>query len=217
MADTFRAHDLLWLSDRAELSTAEPPPPWLDAVLRPHRPLVVRRAPRLESGLVPVGIRGAGREQRCAAWVPATQIVRVVHPEHIATQAGWRHHPRLPEIPTLQALDGLKRLLDGTGFAWGITGSIGFELASGVVAMRDSSDLDLIIRMPCALSAPAAQALLEQLQTPRCRVDVQLETPHGAVALAEWARGSRQVLLKSAHGPWLVADPWAPPEPRSAA
>lgn len=208
MTDTLRAHDLLWLADPAALRPAEALPLWLKAALQPQRPLVVRRAPRLEPGQVPVGVRGAGREQRCAAWVPAAQIVRVVTPEHVAAQAGWRQHPHRQEVPALQALDRLQRVLDDAGLAWGITGSVGFELASGAAALRAGSDLDLIIRQPRPLNPPAARALLAQLQSPQCRMDVQLETPYGAVALAEWARGGRQVLLKTDTGPRLVEDPW---------
>ena len=40
------------------------------------------------------------------------------------------------------------------------------------------------------------------------RIDVLLETPAGAVALAEYARGKSVVMLRSPQGPRLVADPW---------
>ena len=40
------------------------------------------------------------------------------------------------------------------------------------------------------------------------RVDLQLETPQGAVALREWAGEAPRVLLKTQDGPLLVSDPW---------
>jgi phosphoribosyl-dephospho-CoA transferase len=40
------------------------------------------------------------------------------------------------------------------------------------------------------------------------RVDVQLETPAGGVALAEWAAGKARVMVRHASGPQLIADPW---------
>lgn len=39
-------------------------------------------------------------------------------------------------------------------------------------------------------------------------VDMQLQTPLGAVALREWAGRSDRVLLKQACGACLTADPW---------
>ena len=41
-----------------------------------------------------------------------------------------------------------------------------------------------------------------------CSVDLQLQTPFGAVALREWAGPSRRVLLKTTSGAHLVIDPW---------
>jgi phosphoribosyl-dephospho-CoA transferase len=40
------------------------------------------------------------------------------------------------------------------------------------------------------------------------RIDVLLETPNGAVALAEYANSVDHMLLRSAQGPRLVRDPW---------
>ncbi|WP_277322642.1 phosphoribosyl-dephospho-CoA transferase MdcG domain-containing protein, partial [Pseudomonas viridiflava] len=39
-------------------------------------------------------------------------------------------------------------------------------------------------------------------------VDLQLQTPFGAIALREWAGTSRRVPLKTATGAHLVIDPW---------
>ena len=51
--------------------------------------------------------------------------------------------------------------------------------------------------------------LLQLLEGRACRVDLQLETPLGGVALGEWAGGAARVLVKTAEGPRLVSDPWA--------
>ena len=71
------------------------------------------------------------------------------------------------------------------------------------------SDLDLLLRTPQPLARVQARELLDILDCAPCRIDLQLETPAGAVALREWAGCARRVLLKSAHGPRLVSDPWA--------
>lgn len=43
-----------------------------------------------------------------------------------------------------------------------------------------------------------------------CVVDMQLQTPLGAVALREWAGSSPRVLLKDNVQARLVSDPWQP-------
>ena len=51
-----------------------------------------------------------------------------------------------------------------------------------------------------------AQLAALQAKAP-CRLDIQVDTGAGGFALAEYVRGGR-VMLKTAHGPVLVADPW---------
>jgi phosphoribosyl-dephospho-CoA transferase len=57
-----------------------------------------------------------------------------------------------------------------------------------------------------------AQRLCAQLDGASGRIDLQLETPCGALALREWAKGAARVLLKTSGGPLLVGDPWATAE-----
>jgi phosphoribosyl-dephospho-CoA transferase len=53
--------------------------------------------------------------------------------------------------------------------------------------MHAASDLDLILRTPQPITRnPGAGGGLDQRL---CRVDMQLQTPFGAVALREWAGG----------------------------
>ena len=74
---------------------------------------------------------------------------------------------------------------------------------------KDSGiDLDLILRTPERLERGEAEDLLALVNTAPCAVDLQLQTPFGAVALREWAGESRRVLLKTTHGAHLVLDPW---------
>jgi phosphoribosyl-dephospho-CoA transferase len=67
--------------------------------------------------------------------------------------------------------------------------------------------------MPKRLPQESAAQILTELQTRAqkagMRVDVQLETPAGGIALAEWAAGKPRVMARCAQGPQLVADPWA--------
>jgi phosphoribosyl-dephospho-CoA transferase len=63
------------------------------------------------------------------------------------------------------------------------------------------------------LSRDEAQRFLAKLDEHAARagirIDAQLETPAGGVALAEYACGKPRVMARHASGPRLVADPWA--------
>nr|WP_100548509.1 MULTISPECIES: malonate decarboxylase holo-ACP synthase [unclassified Pseudomonas] len=204
MYPTPRPHDLLW-GLRPEQLPLEAPA-WARAALGGHVPVVVRRAPA-ESGWVAVGIRGMAREQRHAAWMRVSEIRRLVSPQAVARAGRWRSHAQ-PQWAALRALSQLAPHLDALGLAWGVTGSLGFELASGISAAHPDSDLDLSLRVPHQLSRDEARTLCALLDDAPGRIDLQLETPYGAVALREWASEVPRVLLKTQDGPLLVSDPW---------
>lgn len=191
------AHDLLWGMTPAHLPADVPA--WVLDVVSAGHPVVVRRA-ITAPGWVPVGVRGRLREQRFAALMPVAAVRRRVTPETVRGVISPR------DLPALRALAALRPVLANEN--WGVTGSAGFELATGVEALHDQSDLDLILRTSEPLGRRAAEALLALLDTSECAVDLQLQTPYGAVALREWAAGSRRVLLKTASGAHLVIDPW---------
>ncbi|WAJ37804.1 malonate decarboxylase holo-ACP synthase [Pseudomonas sp. GOM7] len=204
MHPTPRPHDLLWGLLPEHLP--QEAPAWACAALGGHVPVVVRRAPA-EPGWVAVGIRGAAREQRYATWMRLSDISRLVSPQAVARAGRWRNHAQ-PHWPALRALSQLAPRLDDLGLAWGVTGSLGFELASGIAAAHADSDLDLLLRAPEPVSRAEARAFCMLLDEAPGRIDLQLETPYGAVALREWAGDSSRVLLKTLDGPLLVRDPW---------
>lgn len=191
------AHDLLWGMTPAHLP-ADAPGWVVDAVSAGH-PVVVRRA-IVAPGQVAVGVRGRLREQRYAALMSVAAVQRRVTPQALREATSPR------DLPALRALEQLRPVLAQQD--WGVAGSAGFELASGVEALHALSDLDLILQAPEPLSRLEARALLAKLDAAPCAVDLQLQTPFGAVALREWAGASRRVLLKTARGAHLVLDPW---------
>lgn len=207
MTQTLRAHDLLWTSETPTATDGAPLSDWALDALRQGAPVVVRRALRGADGAVPVGLRGTARHERCAATVSPSAIVRIVSPEDIAAIATALR----PDSPfaALRTLYALAPALDALGWAWGPTGSAGFTLASGLHALNADSDLDLVVRMPHAPSIEQRQRLLDLLNNTECRVDMQIDTGHGGFALYDWLTAPRQTLLKTDHGPRLVADPWS--------
>ena len=203
MVNTFLAHDLLWGMTPEQLPVDAPA--WVVESLHAGQPVVVRRAPSAPD-VIAVGVRGRLREQRFATVMSVDAISRCVRPEELCHVSIDR------DLPAVRALCQLRPRLDGCGWVWGVSGSVGFELASGFQALHEGSDLDLILRAPQPLDRLKAQALLKILDTAVCQVDMQLQTPFGAVALREWAGSARRVLLKDASQACLVIDPWNPQE-----
>jgi phosphoribosyl-dephospho-CoA transferase len=194
-------HDLL----RIDPARLEGLPGWAVASLTATPWVVVRRA-ALRDGQLPVGIRGAGRGERCAAWLPADAVMAACTPEDLAIAAAWRGHARRGEVPALAVLDPVAEPL--VGRAWGPAGSVGFELATGHPAAHRDSDLDIILRAPHRVDRDLADRLVSALARLPVRVDVVLETPLGGCSLAEVAAGGRPLVVKTLHGPRLVDDPW---------
>lgn len=200
MNKTPRPHDLLWGMTPGHLPGDAPV--WAVRVLSAGLPVVVRRAPA-RNGLVAVGIRGSSRAERLAAWMPVSAISRELSPQALACMP-----PEPGDEPVWQALAQIRPLLDRLGLDWGVTGSAAWQLATGQGVLHPDSDLDLLLRTPHCLDRARAARLLARLELLPCRVDLQLETPAGAIALREWASGAPQVMLKACDGPRLVSDPW---------
>ena len=206
---------MLWLEDASALIFSGVPPPWATPAWLAVAPVVVRRATLADPDQVPVGLRGATRSERCAARVAAAQVLRVYTPEDIACRAASSAAQRDSPWPCLQTLARLGRELDALPLAWGVTGGVGFSLASGLDVLRAGSDLDLIVRAPLAANADALRAVAGLLRAAGARVDVQVETPFGAFALQEWMRTGGPVLLKTHRGPILTDNAWLRPDSAS--
>jgi phosphoribosyl-dephospho-CoA transferase len=197
---TPRPHDLLWLRDRASLHGITDA--WVETLWHSGLPVVVRRD--VDGERIPVGVRGMRREQRAAGWVAAEAVVKRVTPEDLTDLNLLLRSPFVSQQPVQAAIQLAQRRWP---WAWGVTGSTGYALATEIPVLHAASDLDLNLRAPEPLQ-PAQfavwQALIAQLP---CRADTQVETPAGAFSLNEWLRDGR-VLLKTNQGPRLVRDPW---------
>jgi phosphoribosyl-dephospho-CoA transferase len=182
-------------------------PLWVEHSLR-EAPLVVVRRAKSFAEIIPVGVRGSLRNQRFAAFLAPVSIRRRITPEQLSATGGRLSKARIQEIAGLKALAVIEEQLASFSLAYGPTGSIGFELASGLPTATSASDLDLLIRAPQRLPIQLAQELVSIFSGRPCRVDAQLETPRGALSLAEYASGQRPLLLRQDGGPILVDDAW---------
>lgn len=202
-------HSLLRLSSADALEWESEPPQWAAESLR-RAPFVVMRRPLPRPEAFPVGIRGAARSQRAAAWVSAGAVQESITPQMLAAQHAWRRRRDVIIMPAVAALEEVAAIFDCHGMAgrWGPGGSVGFELASGVPSTTPTSDLDIVLGAAASMARPDAARLHAELSALPVKIDVLLETPNGAVALAEYANSVDVMLLRSAQGPRLVRDPW---------
>jgi phosphoribosyl-dephospho-CoA transferase len=203
-------HDLLRVRDSDALVNRDPAPEWVKEALSRAPWVVVRRAP-LEGEFIPVGVRGQNRGERFASFVHLSSIVECVSPENFSSSRAWKKAVRLEELPAMRALLRVDAIFQGSDLHWGPSGSVGFELASGVPVALQTSDLDLIVRMGDLLVPPSITrkllAMVERVETTGVRVDVLLETRKGAMALLEYASGRKNLLLRTIHGPRLIPHP----------
>lgn len=201
MTTTLRPHDLIWLTARDALEGITES--WVDGVWHTGLPVVVRRDVD-GNGRIPVGVRGLKRDQRAAGWVKPECVTRVVSPEDLSAATDLLRSPFITQPPVQVAFQLAQQAWP---WRWGITGSTGYALATGVPVIHAQSDLDLLIRAPESLPAAEFERWAVQLGDALCRVDTQVETPLGGFALNEWLRDGK-ALLKTHTGPRLVADPW---------
>ena len=204
----WRVHDLLRLS---RLPADAHAPDWLHDAFRRAPFAVVRREPA-SRGFVAVGLRGTTRAQRFGMCVAVADIEATFLPENLVGNEPLDGRGALPAFIALALLRDTRSALHD--FAWGPTGSTGFELAARAETVNPSSDLDLLIRTPERCDAATIRALADALthasSRAQTRIDAQLETPAGGVALAELAAGKPRVLVRATYGPRLVDDPWQP-------
>jgi phosphoribosyl-dephospho-CoA transferase len=207
MRSDLQPHTLLRISGADDLETDSTPTDWVADRLR-QAPWVVVRRTRFRDALIPVGVRGQGRSERFAAWLCRSAILQCCSPQQLAAQRGWQGRPRRGAIPALAALDGIETVMHrhDLGLHWGPVGSVGFELATGIATTNPGSDVDVVIQLDGSLPAELAATLLSELTPLPCRVDVLIEMPHGAVALADCAHRGSPYLLRTPDGAYLVDD-----------
>ncbi len=194
-------HDLLKI-DPKNLISYSPIPAWAIQSLRIAPYVVVRRA-NTPKGKIAIGIRGRARSERFGAFIPEDAIIHQIKPENLTDTKLWENK----QSPVFSSLKIAREILDKYKLVWGPGGSAGFELAAEVRAVTSESDLDIVLRTPNPISVNQAASITKDLQDCPARVDIQAETPFGAISLMEYAKGS-SLLLKTKNGPLLCDNPW---------
>jgi len=204
-------HDLIWVADPAALHWRGDMADWCAQWLRlgAPTPVVLRREDACDADLLPVGIRGAFRHQRQAAYLERHAVARIVQPEALIalgqrvrpwklTQGDKPAEPSGPEQATGGSTakgpgpDPYAILLDlcpamaRIGLPWGPTGGLAFALATGLSVLHEGSDIDLLVRAPAPLSQGQVRALAAVVERSKRPVDMQIDTGQGGFSFKEW-------------------------------
>ena len=205
MVGTMHVHDLILLRTvSAVISTqGDPACPYLNSN---HRPWVVVRRGCISDGLIPVGVRGSQRHERCAGYASFSEVVEIRRPDQLRLLLADDSRRALQAF---RSLSYLENHLVGLDMSWGPGGSVGYELASGVPAVRVDSDLDLIIFSHRKLDIAEARDLWRVVSSVPGKVDTLVETPCGGFSLEEFVTTSpRKILLRTSGGRIFGSDPW---------
>lgn len=198
-------HDLLRINSTDDLS-GDNLPDWAKTIFPRSLTVVVRRSPVLNSQ-IPVGIRGIKREQRFATYIEAEVIQKIITPFDLVKQRAWNGlSERRRILPAIEALPKVAGVLHG--YDWGISGSVGFELATQTESAKVTSDLDLVWKPKQVISKEAAQDLLKKLNQFKVHADLQVIQGTTGFSLEEYANSRSTILLKTLNDPILVRDPW---------
>jgi phosphoribosyl-dephospho-CoA transferase len=205
MVGTLQVHDLILLrAESAVLSTqGDPACPCLNPNQRPW--VVVRRG-RISDGLIPVGLRGTQRHERCAGFTRLSEVLETRRPDQLRLLRAENSRRALQAFRTLSYLESH---LVGLDMNWGPGGSVGYELASGIQAVRADSDLDFVLFAPRKLEIIEAQDLWRMISSAPGKVDALVETPCCGFSLKEFVTTSpRKILLRTSDGRILGSNPW---------
>ena len=224
-----RIHDLLEIDAERFLQTHSSVPPWVAESLRQTPFVVVRRGPISDQD-ISVGVRGAHRNERWAGGchpnlvneiltpqallsrVPALAVTPAspaVAPAAAAVPSAAPALSRATAIPALRTLSLLTQRWKALHSPWGPGGSVGFELATGRHIVTPQSDLDVVIYAHERMTVDEARLLRDSAQGLPAPIDIRVETPICGFSLAEYAsRAPAPILLRTASGALLGADPW---------
>jgi phosphoribosyl-dephospho-CoA transferase len=202
-----RTHDLLGIDANQIISAHGSAPEWVEECLRTSPFVVVRRGLATEQE-IPVGIRGADRSQRWAAFCHPKWVRCILTPPQLLRRTAPT--ARVNATPALRALNVIKDRWMDFNRPWGPGGSVGFELATGRHVVKLESDLDIVLYAESHITAEEAKSLCDRAMDLPAIVDIRVETPVCGFSLLEYARTeSTGILLRTPNRDVLGNDPWS--------
>lgn len=198
-------HDLLKIASADDL-LVDSLPQWAQEIFPNSLTVVVRRSKIVEPR-IPVGIRGIKREQRLAAEVLRQNVKEIITPYQLVQQRAWQNvSVDRKKLPAIKALPAIANILKD--YQWGISGSVGFELATKTNSAKETSDLDLIWKPSYSINRKQAQDLLKELNQYGVHADLQVIEGTNGFSLEEYSNSTSTIMVKTLGDPILVRDPW---------
>jgi|GEM_PF-451237 len=186
-------HDLVYLKSMDRIEYFGDYPGWMDEDEMAQGIAVVRRM-KVEDGKVAIGFRGDNRSKRFAAITTISNIRRVIRPFDVLAKSYPKTHVR--------SLNYIEKVLDG--LKWGIGGSVGFSMGTGINVCHENSDIDIIMYCEKLQELDQLKPILSKLRTSEHRVDVQVEILGvGAVVLADYLEHA-SFIVRTSTGPVLL-------------
>jgi phosphoribosyl-dephospho-CoA transferase len=195
-------------------------PAWVAVSLRQTPFGVVRRGP-VSGREIPIGVRGAHRNERWAGSCHPSLVSEILTPQTLldraaaaavaraATAEATAALSRTTAMPALRTLSLLAKRWKSLDSVWGPGGSVGFELATGRHVVTPQSDLDVVIYAHRRMTVNEARLLRDSTLGLPAPVDIRVETPICGFSLVEYAsRAPAPILLRTASGALPGADPW---------
>ena len=225
-----RIHDLLEIDAERFLQAHPSVPAWVAESLRQTPFVVVRRGPISDREIL-IGVRGARRNERWAGGCHPSLVKQVLTPQRLlrrAAAAAMSPAAVAPAVtpedlsraaanPALRTLSLLSERWTALDIVWGPGGSVAFELATGRHVVTPQSDLDVVIYAHERMAVSEARLLRASTQGLPAPIDIRVETPTCGFSLVEYAsRAPAPILLRTASGALLGADPWEAQDATSA-
>jgi phosphoribosyl-dephospho-CoA transferase len=202
-----RTHDLLEIDANQLISAHASAPEWVEECLR-KSPFVVVRRGRAAMQEIPVGVRGAERNQRWATSCHPRFVKSILAPPQLLRRTVPISRSNV--IPAFRALNILKDLWTDIDLPWGPGGSVGFELATGSHVVKPESDLDIVLYAERRMTVEEAKSLCDRAMDLPTVADLRVETPVSGFSLTEYSQASpTAILLRTPLGQVLGNDPWS--------
>jgi phosphoribosyl-dephospho-CoA transferase len=202
-----RTHDLLEIDPNRFIAAQTAVPRWVEENLR-KSPFVVVRRDRATGEQIPVGVRGAERNQRWATFCHPKFVKSMLAPPQLLRRTVAISRSDL--IPAFRAFTILKDRWMDFNRPWGPGGSVGFELATNTHVVKPESDLDIVLYAERRMTAEQAKSLCDRAMDLPAVVDIRVETPACGFSLIEYAQTeSSSILLRTPSGHLLGDDPWS--------
>ncbi|HWL11502.1 MAG TPA: malonate decarboxylase holo-ACP synthase [Ureibacillus sp.] len=193
-----KVHDLVQFETIADLENSLNVPDWVKHAPASQNFGVVRRMP-ITNKIIPIGLRGDTRDKRHGAFIDESKIVQIITPQSLVNRI-----EQFKDQIYYPALKDIKDEFEKHNLTWGPTGSVGFEIATGIPVTSPTSDIDICVYVD-EIDTEQLRVIGHFLESRNRRIDVQVEVPAiGAFVLNDYLKSAETgFIVRTKFGPHL--------------